>query len=85
MDVVGEKKLHTIQLFVLTPVYLNLPEWPHTRCEACRGRKITYLNPPNLVVFNFKQTVDVEHISSVIECRTRNRESQGSNPPFATI
>ena len=37
-----------------TWIYLNLPEWPHTRCEACRGRKITYLNPPKLVILNFE-------------------------------
>ena len=34
----------------------HLPEWPHTRCEACRGRKITgtYLNPLKLVVLDFE-------------------------------
>ena len=27
----------------------------------------------------------VERGSSAVECRTRNRESPGSNPPFATV
>ena len=27
----------------------------------------------------------MERGSSVVECRTRNRESPGSNPPFATV
>ena len=26
----------------------------YSRCEACRGRKITYLNPPKLVILNFE-------------------------------
>ena len=27
-------------------------------CEACRGRKITYLNPPKFVEFDFNCSVD---------------------------
>ena len=27
----------------------------------------------------------MERGSLAVECRTRNRESQGSNPPFATV
>ena len=27
----------------------------------------------------------VEHGSSVVDCRTRNRESSGSNHPFGTV
>ena len=27
----------------------------------------------------------VERCSSVVECRTRNQERPGSNPPFATV
>ena len=30
-------------------------------------------------------TIYLERGSSVVECRTRNRESPGLNPPFATI
>ena len=30
-------------------IYLSLPEWPQTRCEACRVERVTYLNPHTCV------------------------------------
>ena len=29
--------------------------------------------------------INEEHVSSALECRTRNRENAGSNPSFATV
>ena len=35
-----------LRVLRLLYIYLSLPQWPHTRCDACRGRNGNLFYPP---------------------------------------
>ena len=45
-------------------------------------QKGTFQKPATMKVY---RVCSMERGSSAVECRTRNQESPGSNPPFATV